>query len=47
MACSSCRKAPKIIRKPSIVTPESTGAKREKNISQREKITGLRYVPKA
>ena len=50
MACSSCRKPPRVVRKPSGTnaansTPSVT-RKDEGSNPQRDKIVGLKYVPK-
>lgn len=49
MACSGCRKPPRVVRKPTVNSGGSTGgsASTKKQESQREKITGLKYVPKS
>lgn len=53
MSCSSCRRPPRILRKPSAVnqsgynpsgTPDKNAQKRSEE--QRNKITRLTYVPK-
>lgn len=50
MACSGCRKPPRVIRKPSVggnanPMPSVTRKDDGKN-AQRDKIVGLKYVPK-
>lgn len=49
--CNSCRKPPRIIRKPTVpVTPSVSFPNKNKKNSgsgdQRSRITGLTYVPK-
>lgn len=50
MACSSCRKPPRVVRKPSVVADPngapSVTRKSEGSNPQRDKIVGLKYVPK-
>lgn len=51
MACSSCRKPPRVVRKPSVTNPSGSSSpsvtKKDNGAnSQRDKIVGLKYVPK-
>lgn len=49
MGCSSCRKPPRIVRKPPSVVSPSVGKPTQesrRSESERAKITGLKYVPK-
>ena len=51
MGCSTCRKAPRVVRKPSTNNPEPAVTKATVKVAngsgdQRSRITGLTYVPK-